>query len=85
MIEGDTVPEEPDRREADRRISKASVREQGGLALGDGREGNRFIVSIAGRGYSFVAPVTREQRPRNRSAGLGCRRDDRVRAARAEV
>jgi len=29
--------------------------------MGDGREGNRFIVSEPGRGYSFVAPVTREQ------------------------
>lgn len=28
-------------------------------ALGDGRDGNRFIVSVAGRGYSFVAPVRR--------------------------
>src|SRR5215475_16004697 len=25
-------------------------------ALGDGREGNRYITSIPGRGYSFVAP-----------------------------
>ena len=30
-------------------------------ALGDGRDGNRFIVSNPGRGYSFVASVTREQ------------------------
>ena len=29
-------------------------------ALDDGRSGNRFIVSISGRGYSFVAPVIRE-------------------------
>lgn len=28
-------------------------------ALGDGQNGNRFIVTIPGRGYSFVAPVTR--------------------------
>ena len=26
-------------------------------ALGDGRDGNRFIVNIPGRGYQFVAPV----------------------------
>ena len=26
--------------------------------LGDGRAGNRYIVNIPGRGYSFVAPVT---------------------------
>jgi len=30
-------------------------------ALGDGRAGNRYIANISGRGYSFVAPVTREQ------------------------
>jgi hypothetical protein len=28
----------------------------------DGRDGNRFISNTPGRGYSFVAPVTREQR-----------------------
>src|SRR5580700_7930880 len=27
-------------------------------ALGDGREGARYIVTVPGRGYSFVAPVT---------------------------
>jgi DNA-binding winged helix-turn-helix (wHTH) protein len=27
--------------------------------LSDGRDGNRFIVSVAGRGYGFVAPVRR--------------------------
>jgi DNA-binding winged helix-turn-helix (wHTH) protein len=26
--------------------------------LRDGREGNRFIINIPGRGYSFVAPVS---------------------------
>ena len=31
-------------------------------ALGDGRAGNRYIANISGRGYRFVAPVTREQR-----------------------
>jgi DNA-binding winged helix-turn-helix (wHTH) protein len=30
-------------------------------ALGDGRDGNRFIVSVAGRGYRFVAAVNRFQ------------------------
>jgi len=29
-------------------------------ALRDGRGGNRFIANIPGRGYAFVAPVTRE-------------------------
>src|ERR1700733_2930389 len=28
-------------------------------ALGDGRDGARYISNIAGRGYCFVAPVTR--------------------------
>jgi predicted ATPase/DNA-binding winged helix-turn-helix (wHTH) protein len=27
-------------------------------ALGDGRDGNRFLINIPGRGYRFVAPVT---------------------------
>ena len=32
-------------------------------ALGDGQAGNRYIVTTPGRGYSFVAPVSREERP----------------------
>lgn len=35
--------------------------------LGDGRGEVRFIVNIAGRGYSFVAPVTREVEPHAQS------------------
>jgi DNA-binding winged helix-turn-helix (wHTH) protein len=27
-------------------------------ALGDGRDGNRFIITVPGRGYQFVATVT---------------------------
>lgn len=30
-------------------------------ALGDGREGNRYVLNIPGRGYRFVAPVTVEK------------------------
>ena len=30
-------------------------------ALGDGRDGNRFIINISGRGYCFVAPVSRSR------------------------
>jgi predicted ATPase/DNA-binding winged helix-turn-helix (wHTH) protein len=41
--------------EANLRVHIASLRK----ALGDGREGARYIVTVAGRGYSFVAPVTR--------------------------
>jgi DNA-binding winged helix-turn-helix (wHTH) protein len=30
-------------------------------ALGDGRDGNRFLLNIPGRGYQFVASVTRAE------------------------
>jgi predicted ATPase/DNA-binding winged helix-turn-helix (wHTH) protein len=40
--------------EANLRVHIASLRK----ALGDGREGVRYIVTVPGRGYSFVAPVT---------------------------
>jgi predicted ATPase len=39
------------------RVNVAALRK----ALGDGRGGNRFIANIPGHGYSFVAPVRREQ------------------------
>jgi predicted ATPase/DNA-binding winged helix-turn-helix (wHTH) protein len=32
-------------------------------ALGDGRDGARYVVSSPGRGYCFVAPVTRSSEP----------------------
>ena len=37
-------------------------------ALGDGQGGRRFISNIAGRGYSFVAPVTSTTQPRESTA-----------------
>src|ERR1700757_4182651 len=40
--------------EANLRIHIASLRK----ALGDGREDARYIVTVSGRGYCFVAPVT---------------------------
>jgi DNA-binding winged helix-turn-helix (wHTH) protein len=40
------------------RVHVAALRK----ALGDGRAGTRYIANVPGRGYSFVAPVTREQR-----------------------
>jgi predicted ATPase/DNA-binding winged helix-turn-helix (wHTH) protein len=40
------------------RVHVAALRK----ALGDGRTGTRYISNIPGRGYSFVAPVSREQR-----------------------
>jgi predicted ATPase/DNA-binding winged helix-turn-helix (wHTH) protein len=41
--------------EANLRVNIYSLRK----ALGDGREGARYIATVPGRGYSFVAPVTR--------------------------
>src|SRR3954451_8557662 len=32
-------------------------------ALGDGRGGRRYVVTVPGRGYSFVAPVSLEEPP----------------------
>jgi predicted ATPase/DNA-binding winged helix-turn-helix (wHTH) protein len=54
------------------RVHVAALRK----ALGDGRGGNRYIVNIPGRGYSFIAPVTREYRqpaiaPKNAAAVRG--------------
>ena len=33
-------------------------------ALGDGQGGHRYVVTVPGRGYNFVAPVKFEQPPR---------------------
>jgi predicted ATPase len=46
--------------DANLRAHIAAVRK----ALGDGRDGARYISNIAGRGYSFVAPVTRSRAAR---------------------
>src|SRR5690349_12948500 len=32
-------------------------------ALGDGQRGHRYIVTVPGRGYNFVAPVSLEEPP----------------------
>jgi predicted ATPase/DNA-binding winged helix-turn-helix (wHTH) protein len=50
------------------RVHVAALRK----ALGEGRAGKRYIANIPGRGYSFIAPVTREQRqPTNGAAVRG--------------
>jgi predicted ATPase/DNA-binding winged helix-turn-helix (wHTH) protein len=69
-------------------------------ALGDGREGARYIVTISGRGYCFVAPVTRSahQSSPPREAAVADRfqrlpaqltrvigRDDTIRALSAQL
>src|SRR5580658_10092405 len=41
--------------EANLRVHISSLRK----ALGDGRDGARYISSVAGRGYCFVAPIKR--------------------------
>jgi predicted ATPase/DNA-binding winged helix-turn-helix (wHTH) protein len=41
--------------EANLRVHIAGLRK----ALGDGREGARYVANVPGRGYCFVAPVTR--------------------------
>jgi predicted ATPase/DNA-binding winged helix-turn-helix (wHTH) protein len=41
--------------EANLRFQMAALRK----ALGDGRDGARYVTNVAGRGYCFVAPVTR--------------------------
>ena len=49
------------------RVHVAALRK----ALGDGRAGKRYIANIPGRGYTFVAPVTREQHAlERRQAGV---------------
>src|SRR5258707_8936486 len=40
------------------RVHVAALRK----ALGDGQAGKRYIANVPGRGYTFVAPVTRESR-----------------------
>src|SRR5580700_3164411 len=37
-------------------------------ALGDGQDGNRYVITVPGRGYNFVAPVRREETMRAASA-----------------
>ena len=43
--------------EANLKIQVAALRR----ALGDGRAGHRYVVTVPGRGYNFVAPVSLEE------------------------
>jgi predicted ATPase/DNA-binding winged helix-turn-helix (wHTH) protein len=66
-------PNEPiGKRELTARVWPDVIVEEGSLrfhiaalrkALGDGKEGARYIATLAGRGYCFVAPVTRANEP----------------------
>jgi predicted ATPase/DNA-binding winged helix-turn-helix (wHTH) protein len=53
--------------EANLKIQVSALRR----ALGDGQDGNRYIVTVVGRGYNFVAPIRIEEPERIRpSAAL---------------
>jgi DNA-binding winged helix-turn-helix (wHTH) protein len=55
------------------RVHVAALRK----ALGDGRAGRRYVVNHPGRGYTFVAPVTREHtHPDTALAGGGITEDN---------
>ena len=45
--------------EANLKVHIAALRK----ALCDGREGNRYLVNVPGRGYKFVAPVVQPKQP----------------------
>src|SRR6266850_1179855 len=45
--------------EANLKIQVSALRR----ALGDGQNGHRYVVTVLGRGYNFVAPVSLEQAP----------------------
>src|SRR3954471_13214167 len=45
--------------EANLKIQVSALRR----ALGDGQGGHRFVVTVPGRGYYFVAPVNSEEPP----------------------
>jgi len=46
--------------EANLKIQVAALRR----ALGDGQDGRRYVVTVPGRGYNFVAPVRRDEHAR---------------------
>ena len=45
--------------EANLKIQVSALRR----ALGDGQGGNRYILTVPGRGYNFVAPISLEEPP----------------------
>src|SRR6266852_1606614 len=66
--------------EANLRVHIAGLRK----ALGDGRDGARYVTNVTGRGYCFVAPVTRSasQRSAPQARPLG---SDRLRQLPARL
>ena len=59
--------------EANLRVQIAALRK----ALGDGRDGARYVSNVAGRGYCFVAPVTRST-PQSNGSVTGITATERV-------
>src|SRR6202167_4133069 len=59
--------------EGNLRLQMASLRK----ALGDGRDGARYVSNVAGRGYCFVAPVARSS-PKQPVPVTGITTTDRV-------
>ncbi|MBV8589977.1 MAG: winged helix-turn-helix domain-containing protein, partial [Acetobacteraceae bacterium] len=53
--------------EAALRVHIAALRK----TLGDGRGGKRYLANLSGRGYAFIAPVTRENAPSATAAPTG--------------
>jgi DNA-binding winged helix-turn-helix (wHTH) protein len=45
--------------EANLKIQVSTLRR----ALGDGQGGHRYVITVPGRGYNFVAPIALEQAP----------------------
>ncbi len=56
--------------EGNLRVHMAALRR----ALGDGQAGNRYVVTVPGRGYRFVAPVSmlEPRRPHGVASKAGC-------------
>jgi predicted ATPase/DNA-binding winged helix-turn-helix (wHTH) protein len=50
--------------EGNLRVHMAALRR----ALGDGQAGNRYVLTVPGRGYCFVAPVSQEDTPETAEA-----------------
>src|ERR1700749_3425079 len=50
--------------EANLKIQVSALRR----ALGDGQGDNRYVVTVVGRGYNFVAPIRKEEPPRASSS-----------------
>ena len=64
--------------EANLKIQVSALRR----ALGDGQGGSRYVLTVVGRGYNFVAPTRLEEPSRVSPAAGNCARGDAQSAAR---